>query len=68
MAAVTHLEHDHPECFPTFADMQDAFERFVALGPDGGYSDRLLGEPLAVVAVGRRQDDVAESIARSDRL
>ncbi|MBN1581352.1 MAG: UDP-N-acetylmuramate--L-alanine ligase [Anaerolineae bacterium] len=36
VAAVTHLEHDHPDCFPTFADMQDAFESFLDLVPADG--------------------------------
>jgi UDP-N-acetylmuramate--alanine ligase len=35
-AAVTHLEHDHPDCFPTFADMRDAFESFLDLVPADG--------------------------------
>ncbi len=36
VAVVTHLEHDHPDCFPTFADMQRAFERFLNLAPADG--------------------------------
>jgi UDP-N-acetylmuramate--alanine ligase len=36
VAAVTHLEYDHPDCFPTFADMQSAFEQFVSLVPEHG--------------------------------
>jgi UDP-N-acetylmuramate--alanine ligase len=36
VAAITHLEHDHPDCFPTFADMQRAFEQFIDLVPPGG--------------------------------
>ncbi|NWF63039.1 MAG: UDP-N-acetylmuramate--L-alanine ligase [Chloroflexi bacterium] len=33
---VTNLEHDHPDCFPTFKDMYSAFESFVnILPPDG---------------------------------
>ncbi len=36
VAAVTHLEHDHPDCFPTFADMRTAFERFLNLVPADG--------------------------------
>jgi UDP-N-acetylmuramate--alanine ligase len=33
---VTSLEHDHPDCFPTFEDMVSAFESFVALLPHDG--------------------------------
>jgi UDP-N-acetylmuramate--alanine ligase len=36
VAAITHLEHDHPDCFPTFADMRSAFEQFVNLVPPQG--------------------------------
>jgi len=37
LAVVTHLEHDHPDCFPTMADMMDAFRRFLALVPADGH-------------------------------
>lgn len=30
VAVVTNLEHDHPDCFPTFESMRDAFRQFVA--------------------------------------
>lgn len=33
---VTNLEHDHPDCFPTFNDMYSAFESFVNLLPLDG--------------------------------
>lgn len=33
---VTNLEHDHPDCFPTFKDMHSAFESFVDLLPPDG--------------------------------
>lgn len=33
---VTNLEHDHPDCFPTFEDMHSAFENFVDLLPSDG--------------------------------
>jgi UDP-N-acetylmuramate--alanine ligase len=36
VAAVTHLEHDHLDCFPTFADMRAAFEQFLDLVPADG--------------------------------
>jgi len=36
VAAITHLEHDHPDCFPTFDDMWDAFKQFVGLVPPHG--------------------------------
>ncbi|MFZ5910905.1 MAG: UDP-N-acetylmuramate--L-alanine ligase [Chloroflexota bacterium] len=33
---VTSLEHDHPDCYPTFEDMFSAFESFVDLLPADG--------------------------------
>jgi UDP-N-acetylmuramate--alanine ligase len=36
VAAVTTLEHDHPDCYPTFAEMQEAFEQFTDLVPADG--------------------------------
>ncbi len=33
---VTNLEHDHPDCYPTFRDMESAFENFVDLLPANG--------------------------------
>jgi UDP-N-acetylmuramate--alanine ligase len=36
VAAITHLEHDHPDCFPTMRDMVAAFDRFVDLVPAEG--------------------------------
>jgi UDP-N-acetylmuramate--alanine ligase len=36
VAAITHLEHDHPDCYPTFAEMEGAFEQFLSLVPAEG--------------------------------
>jgi UDP-N-acetylmuramate--alanine ligase len=33
---VTNIEHDHPDCYPTFEDMFAAFESFVDLLPADG--------------------------------
>src|SRR5512140_1526992 len=33
---ITNVEHDHPDCYPTYADMMTAFESFVALMPPTG--------------------------------
>jgi len=33
---VTNLEHDHPDCYPTFDDMYSAFQSFVDLLPQDG--------------------------------
>jgi UDP-N-acetylmuramate--alanine ligase len=36
VAAITHLEHDHPDCFPSFAEMFAAFEQFIDQVPSDG--------------------------------
>ncbi len=36
IAVVTNLEHDHPDCYPTFDDMYSAFQGFVDLLPEDG--------------------------------
>ncbi len=36
IAVVTNLEHDHPDCYPTFDDMYTAFQAFVDLIPPDG--------------------------------
>ena len=36
IAIVTNLEHDHPDCYPTYDDMHAAFESFVDLLPADG--------------------------------
>jgi len=35
-AVVTNIEHDHPDCYPTFAAMFGAFSEFVEKVPDDG--------------------------------
>lgn len=36
LEVVTSVEHDHPDCYPTFEEMYAAFESFVALLPADG--------------------------------
>jgi UDP-N-acetylmuramate--alanine ligase len=33
---ITNVEHDHPDCYPTFEEMVAAFESFVSLLPNDG--------------------------------
>ncbi len=35
-AIITNIEHDHPDCFPTEADVLAAFATFAGLVPQGG--------------------------------
>ncbi len=55
VAVVTNVEHDHPDCYPTLADMQEAFRAFVKLLPAAGL----------LVACG--QDAFARSLAEERR-
>ncbi|MFN8598296.1 MAG: UDP-N-acetylmuramate--L-alanine ligase [Anaerolineae bacterium] len=34
---ITNVEHDHPDCYPTFDDMLNAFREFIARLPDDGW-------------------------------
>ncbi len=36
LEVVTNMEHDHPDCYPTLADLQAAFMEFVQLLPKDG--------------------------------
>lgn len=36
VAVVTNVDHDHPDCYPTLANMQEAFRAFVDLLPADG--------------------------------
>jgi UDP-N-acetylmuramate--alanine ligase len=33
---ITNIEHDHPDCYPTFEDMYSAFQSFITLLPQDG--------------------------------
>jgi UDP-N-acetylmuramate--alanine ligase len=71
VAVVTNVEHDHPDCYPTLAELQTAFRAFVALLPADGLligcardafarelvaERRAAGRPAAVYGF-RREDD-----------
>ena len=47
IAVVTNVEHDHPDCYPTFADFQAAFEEFVASVPSEGLLVACWDDPAA---------------------
>lgn len=52
IAVITNVEHDHPDMYPTLADMQAAFRAFV---------DRLPGDGLLIACA---QDRFARDLAR----
>ena len=47
MAVVTNVEHDHPDCFPTFEEFREAFEAFVGLLPEHGVLIVCADDPTA---------------------
>jgi UDP-N-acetylmuramate--alanine ligase len=47
VAVVTNVEHDHPDCYPTFAEFRAAFEEFVALVPGEGLLAMCWDDPVA---------------------
>ncbi|RJP47295.1 MAG: UDP-N-acetylmuramate--L-alanine ligase [Anaerolineaceae bacterium] len=47
LAIVTNIEHDHPDCYPTFEDMYAAFESFAKLLPTDGTLIACLDDPAA---------------------
>jgi len=56
VAVVTNVEHDHPDCYPTFEDFREAFEEFVELVPDGGLLAVCWDDPVAR-QIGEQQAD-----------
>ena len=55
VAVVTNIEHDHPDCFPTEADVIEAFERFADRLPDDGLLVVCADDPLARALGDRRR-------------
>jgi UDP-N-acetylmuramate--alanine ligase len=53
LAVITVLEHDHPDCYPTFRDMQEAFAEFAGRAAQRG---RLIvcGEDAEALQLGER--------------
>jgi len=77
VAVVTNVEHDHPDCYPTMADMQEAFRAFVNLLPAGGLlvgcghdafvralvdERRAAGQPALLYGLRRDDDYRADSL------
>jgi UDP-N-acetylmuramate--alanine ligase len=57
MEVITNLEHDHPDCYPTFEDMQAAFEAFVDLLPVDGTLIVCADDSGASALVNRARND-----------
>ena len=59
VAVVLNVEHDHPDCYPTFADFRAAFEAFVALAPREGLLAVGWDDPVARELGERRRTEGA---------
>lgn len=47
VAVITNVEHDHPDCYPTFQAFRRAFESFAALVPERGLLSVCADDPVA---------------------
>jgi UDP-N-acetylmuramate--alanine ligase len=56
VAVVTIVEHDHPDCYPTFEDFVAAFEEFAALVPPDGLLAVCWDDPVARSLGERRRE------------
>src|SRR5262245_4993279 len=50
---ITNLEHDHPDCYPTYEDMFTAFESFISLLPNDGTLIACVEDAGAASLIGR---------------
>jgi UDP-N-acetylmuramate--alanine ligase len=66
VAAVTHLEHDHPDCYPTFAEMREAFARFVGLVPSDGLIVGCVDHPAVRELLSREWKAAVQTCGLSD--
>jgi UDP-N-acetylmuramate--alanine ligase len=62
VAVVTIVEHDHPDCYPTFDDFRAAFEEFVARMPPDGLLATCWDDPVAR-ELGQRRRDAGQPVA-----
>ena len=62
VAVVTIVEHDHPDCYPTFDDFRAAFEEFTALVPPDGLLAVCWDDPVAR-ELGQRRRDAGQPVA-----
>ncbi|TET52135.1 MAG: UDP-N-acetylmuramate--L-alanine ligase [Anaerolineales bacterium] len=55
VAVVTNVEHDHPDCYPTMAEFEAAFQEFVHLVPNDGLLVACWDDPAARELGNRRR-------------
>ena len=62
VAVITNVEHDHPDCYPTFADYRAAFEDFARLVAADGLLAVCSDDPTAR-AIGVQRADAGTRVA-----
>jgi len=67
MAVITNVEHDHPDCYPTFAEFRTAFEAFADLVPDRGLLAVCADDPVAYAIGQSRAGGSTQSAGKSVR-
>ncbi|HDQ70848.1 MAG TPA: UDP-N-acetylmuramate--L-alanine ligase [Chloroflexi bacterium] len=60
VAVITNVVHDHPDCYPTFDDLREAFEAFAALIPADGLLVCAWDDPAAREIGERRRSEGLE--------
>ena len=55
VAVITNVEHDHPDCYPTFEDFRAAFESFAGRLSAGGLLVACADDPVAREIAERRR-------------
>jgi len=63
IAVVTNVEHDHPDCYPTFDEFRAAFEAFVALLPRDGVLIVCSDDPVAT-ELGEQVETLGKRVVR----
>lgn len=62
VAVVTIIEHDHPDCYPTFEDYRTAFAEFASLIQDDGLLVASWDDPVARAIAEEQRDAGTEVI------
>lgn len=61
IAVLTVVEHDHPDCYPTFEEMLEAFRQFIANLPAGGQLVACWDDPGAL-QLGQEFEEIGGSV------
>ena len=67
IAVVTNVEHDHPDCYPTLRDFEQAFEAFVERLLPGGSLLACADDPGAAAILGYARQQGHQAVSYSLR-